>query len=131
MFFYYLTLLLIPIATHPVIGYNYQGFTPIKAAGGLAFLWALLKLNDSQTRVFFRSRSRKYFGLLVVFLCLSMAAHGFDIGSDRIFWLVSILMFYVTTVTLVNTRERLLTSCVVLLIAMDISYVYMVRQQIQ
>ena len=129
--FYYLTLLLIPLATHPVIGYNFHGFTPVKVAGALAFSWAILSLNNSQARVYFRSRSKKYFGLFVAFLCLSMAVNGFDIGIDRIFWLVSILMFYVATMTLVNTRERLLASCVVLLIAMDISSAYMMRQYLQ
>lgn len=131
MLFYYLVLLLLPFSHHPLLSHSFHGFTPIKIVGGLAFLWAILSLNDSPTRVYFQSRSRKYFGLFVAFLCLSMAASGFRVGMDRLFWLVSVLMFYVTTVTLVNSRERFLASCVVLLISMDIASAYMVRQYMQ
>jgi O-antigen ligase len=129
--FYYLTLLLIPFATHPLLGYNFHGFTPVKVAGGLALVFALLPLNDSPTQLQFSSRSRLYFGLLIAFLLFSMAANGLNIGDDRIFWFVSILMFYVTTLRLVTTKERLLASCVALLIAMDIASAYMLRQYIQ
>ncbi len=131
MFFYYVTLFLIPFDTHPILGYNLHGFTPIKVAGALAFGWAVLLVNNQQRPVQFPSRSRLYFGLVVAYLLYSMAAHGFNIGTDRLFWLVSILMFYVTTVTLVDTKDKLLTSCVVLLLTMAVSSAYMVRQYLQ
>jgi O-antigen ligase len=125
--FYYLTLLLVPFATHPLLGYNFHGFTPIKVAGGVALVCALLPRNDTATWQQFKCRSRRYFGFLVAYLLFSMVAHGFAIGDDRIFWFVSIAMFYVTTLRLVNTRQRLLASCVALLFAMDLASAFMLR----
>jgi O-antigen ligase len=131
MFFYYLTLFLIPFQTHWMLSYSFHGFTPVKVAGGLAFLWALLSLSNSQTRVYFQSRSKKYCGLLAAFIFLSVATHGFNVSTDGWYRFITLVMLYFTTVTLVNTRERLFASCVVLLIAMDVASAYMVRQYLQ
>ena len=77
---YYLTLFLIPFLNHPLVSYNFYGFTPIKVVGGLAFLVAIAALNDSENSTYFQSQSKKYFGLFVASLLLSMAANGFEAG---------------------------------------------------
>jgi O-antigen ligase len=131
MVLYYLTLLLIPFYKHPLVSYNVGGMTLIKVIGGGAFLYALAAYTRPRAQATVRSRSYGIFILFIVYLCLSQLANRASFNAIAFVRVTNILLFAVTTLVLVDTRKKLLWSCVFLLLAMDIAAAFMGKEFLQ
>jgi len=129
MFFYYITILLIPFGNHPLISYNVGGVTPIKVFGGLSLLAAVMEILSKRERgPQFRTRISKYFMWLVAIFFISATVNGGSVHSEALLRFVSIIIFFITTLALVNSRERFVRSMWLLIICMDVAAVYMFRE---
>lgn len=127
MLFYYITILLIPFGNHPLLSYNVGGITPIKLFGGLSLLAAFLEMGKRRgsTGV---TPVNKYFILLTAVFFMSVLANSSHSNPDSTLRFVSIIIFFITTTALVNTRERFLRSILLTLVCMDIAALYMFRE---
>lgn len=134
MVFYYLTLLLIPFNNHPLLSYNFHGITPIKVVGGVALIAALLDLGrGGRKALFFSSRQSVYFLLFSLVFFFSFAINdtsGAPMSSPAMMRFVSIWMFYITTLVLVNTRRKFIISIFCVIASMDIASLYIYKQHL-
>lgn len=129
MIFYYITILLIPFGNHPLLSYNVGGITPIKVFGGLALLYAILEImgRKKQESQFWTPVSKYFMGLMAI-VFMSALVNGVSFKAEVLLRFVSIVMFYITTVALVNSRERFVRVILLTIICMDIAAMYMFRE---
>lgn len=129
MLFYYITILLIPFSNHPLLSYNVGGITPIKVFGGLSLLVAIIELGKPQIRKNkFSSKVSIYFIMFIVVYLMSVLANSAHYNSDVALRFVSIIIFFITTITLVNNKDRFMKAMLLTLFCMDIAAAYMFRE---
>lgn len=128
MILYCLTLLLIPFNNHPLLAYNYAGFTPVKIAGGLAFLWATVYFFMGGKGGRIASVSNRWFLLFAGLFFLSLLFHSDSHNPVALQRFGAICVFYATTLILLDTGEKLVLALVALIAAMDVASAYMVRE---
>ena len=129
MIFYYITILLIPFGNHPLLSYNAGGITPIKVFGGLALLSAIIEIvgRKNNGSPFWTPVSKYFMGLMAI-VTMSALVNGVSFNSEVLLRFVSIIMFYITTVALVNSRERFIRVIMLTVVCMDIAALYMFRE---
>ena len=129
MIFYYITILLIPFGNHPLLSYNAGGITPIKVFGGLALLYAILEIVGRKKKgsPFWTPVSKYFMGLMAI-VTISALVNSVSFNSEVLLRFVSIIMFYITTVALVNSRERFIRVIMLTVVCMDIAALYMFRE---
>ncbi len=131
MIFYYLTLLLIPLTYHWLMSYTAFGLTPIQVLGFTAFLYAIISAPDARSLMIIRSRSTSMFLVGFAFVCVSILLHPSDIRLEMLSPFLRISTFFVATLILVDTREKLFKSFIALIIGVDVASAYMVRGFVQ
>lgn len=117
-----------PFNNHPLLSYNYGGFTPIKVVGGLAFIYALLEFVSRRKGASFLSlrQSRLFFIFTAIFL-LSYFTSEFS-NSISLLRFSSIWLFFITTVILLNSRARFFNAMLCIIFCMDLASAYMFRE---
>jgi O-antigen ligase len=129
MIFYYITILLIPFGNHPLLSHNVGGITPIKVFGGLALLYAFLEIAGGEKKGFpFWTPVSKYFMALIGVFAISALLNNVSLNSEALLRFVSIIIFYITTVALINSRERFIRAILLTVVCMDIAALYMFRE---
>jgi O-antigen ligase len=129
MIFYYLTLLLMPFDNHPILAYNYHGITPIKIAGGLSLIAALHRLLTIRNRrPIFSAAQTKYLLLFAMIFFASALVNFSDYNETAMLRFISIIIFYIATVILVDTRERFIASFILIAFSMNVASLYVFRE---
>jgi O-antigen ligase len=130
MIFYYITLLLLPFTKHPLLSYNVGGMTPVKVFGGLALCAAIYAIfRNNAIQGLFKTSIAKCFLVFIILFYASIFVNYYDAySSDALLRFNSIIIFFITTIILVNTRKRFIISIVLLVLCMDIAALYVFRE---
>jgi len=130
MIFYYITILLLPFTKHPLLSYNVGGLTPVKFFGGLALCAAIFEiLRKNAIHGVLKTNIAKCFLVFIIFFYASIFVNYYDAySSDTLLRFNSIVIFFITTMVLVNNRNRFIISIVLLILCMDIAALYVFRE---
>ncbi|WP_459825568.1 O-antigen ligase family protein [Desulfomicrobium salsuginis] len=132
MIFYYIMLFLLPFNNHPILSYNMNGITPVKFFGGLALCVALVEIfGKGWGQGQFRTPISKLFmAFIIAYYAALIANHSNNYNPQDVLRFNSIVIFFVTTVILVNNKERFINVIYVLLACMNVASAYVIREYI-
>jgi O-antigen ligase len=110
MFFLYFLIFSMPFFRHPIINAGSGILTVPKLAGGLGLFFALVHIGQHGFPNFFATRPAKLFLAIFTWAILSFARQGrpprIDVGDPSLLY-ISLFVFFVLTVTLADTGEKI------------------------
>ena len=128
MFFYYLMIFLFPFQNHPILSAEIGGLSTVKIAGGLALIYAIFSSFDFAQK----PKKSKSIMILFTFFLLSFLISSFinsvplNVRYGHRF--ISVLLLLVCTVLLIRNIDQISKIILMLLISMDISTLYLIKQ---
>ncbi len=132
MIVFYLLILSLPFVDHGFFGREIAGLTIEKIIGAACFLYALAYLpRRSSLPTPFASGQAKAFGLYVAFAVTSYVVTAETITfADFVGIFLSQFLFFLTVMTLVDSRERLQNVVLVLIASIGVVSLYLIREWI-
>lgn len=132
MILYYVLVLSLPLVEHAVFGRQVGGITVVKYIGAACLIYALATLMGRRRPLhpFATPQARAFLAFLALVL-VSYVLHGPGLagaGTDALQAYASHLAFFVTTLIVVNSLERLRRVLLVMLGAMAFASLYVLRE---
>ena len=130
MILFYLLVLSLPFVDHGFFGLEVAGQTLEKIIGAVCFLYALAYLPRRRALpALFASAEAKAFALYVVLAVTSYVATAEEITfHDFVGIFLSNFLFFVTVMILVDSRERLQRTILVLIASIGLTSLYLIRE---
>jgi O-antigen ligase len=131
MIFLYFLIFAMPFYRHPILDAGSGMFTVVKGVGALGLLAAAIHVVRHRIPDYLETRQAKLFLALVGLALLSFLRHGrppnLDIGSPITIYL-SMVVFFLIIVSLVDTAEKLRKSLLIALGGVAFASLYILRE---
>jgi O-antigen ligase len=130
MILFYVLVLSLPFVDHGLFGLMIGGLTLEKIIGAVCFVYALAYLpRRRELPLLFASAQAKAFALYVALAVISYVVTAEEITfADFVGVFLSQFLFFITVMILVDSREKLQTTVLVLTASIGIVSLYLIRE---